>query len=131
MKYAAAVLCLLMMSCKDPAPADIPPLEFYPLQADFQAGLVNDTVVVRIDGAIVSAARHTSDAALGRADSISLNMQVGRHTIIVLGPELKSKIDTAFEQQKARTYVGIGYDKSRQQWIYRYSQQPFVYVPIN
>lgn len=131
MKYAAAVVCLLMMSCKDPAPAEIPPMDIYPLQADFQAGFANDTVIVRIDGAIVNAARHTTDSTLGRADSISLNMQVGRHTISVLGPELKSKIDTAFEQQKARTYVGIGYDRARQQWLYRYSQQPFAYVPIN
>jgi len=131
MNYAAVVaVCLLMMSCKDPAPAEIPPLEIYPLQVDFQAGLGNDTVIVRIDGAIVSAARHTTDSTLGRADSISLNMLVGRHAIIVLGPELKSKIDTTFEQQRARSYVGIGYNRTRQQWLFRYSQQPFVYGPI-
>jgi hypothetical protein len=130
MKWNFTVLTIVFvsMSCSNSVSSDVPIPTLFPVQIDFQSGFQGDSVIVRIDGIVISAKRHTSDAAFGYADSAVGAFAEGKHVLFVNSPELKSKIDTTYVQLNAKTYLGISYLRAPQNWTYLYSTKPFVYV---
>ena len=121
---------LLVFSCNtnDPVPV-VPPR--YPFQIDYQSGFQNDSVLVTIDGKVLSSGRFVSDS-LGFAGSELLSLLASSHTLHLsaISNRVKGTYDTTFVQPSARLYCGIAY-VTNSTWAVRFSLQPFTYHPTD
>ena len=119
-------LLILACSSTDPVPV-VPPR--YLFQIDYQSGFQSDSVLVAIDGRVLSSGRFASDT-LGFAGSEVLSLLAASHTLHVsaVSNRVKGTFDTSFVQPSARLYCGIAYGANANR-VVRFSLQPFNYQP--
>ncbi len=124
------IICLafLAASCSSEDTVPIVPPR-YPLHIDYQAGFQGDSVVVAIDGKVLSSGIFTSDT-MGFAGRDLLSLLASSHTLSVyaFSGHIKNRFDTTFVQPAASFYLGVGYSVTSQ-WLIRFSNSPFVYQP--